>query len=89
MTAADPPIVADGHTHIFNRVYWEHIDPWQPQPFGFDFARAFASGVNVIIENLGPYGYANFGQGPEADPAPGSRPPSATSSSTHDRRPWP
>jgi hypothetical protein len=22
MTAADPPIVADGHTHIFNRVYW-------------------------------------------------------------------
>jgi hypothetical protein len=24
MTAADPPIVADGHTHIFNRVYWAH-----------------------------------------------------------------
>lgn len=65
MTAAGSPIVVDGHTHIFNRVYWEHIDPWQPQPFGFDFARAFASGVNIIIEDLGPYGYANFGQAPK------------------------
>jgi microsomal dipeptidase-like Zn-dependent dipeptidase len=47
-----PEIVVDGHTHIVNRMYWEHIDPWQPQPFGFDFARAFASGVNVIVENV-------------------------------------
>jgi membrane dipeptidase len=62
MTGARYPVVVDGHTHIFNRVYWEHIDPWPPQPFGFDFARAFAGGVNVIIENVAPYGYANFGQ---------------------------
>jgi membrane dipeptidase len=61
MSRPAPPIVVDGHTHIFNRVYWEGTDPWQPQPFGFDFARAFASGVNVIIENVAPYGYGNFG----------------------------
>ena len=65
MTTAGYPVVVDGHTHIFNRAYWEHIDPWQPQPFGFDFARAFASGVNVIVEDLGSYGYVNFGQAPK------------------------
>jgi membrane dipeptidase len=65
MTASGPPVVVDGHTHIINRIYWEHIDPWQPQPFGFDFARAFASGVNVIVEDVAPYGYANFDRTPK------------------------
>src|ERR1700742_4311429 len=68
-------IVVDGHTHIFNRVCWEHIDPWQPQPFGFDFARAFASGVNVIIETSLPTA-TRTSPDREADPAPGrNRPP--------------
>ena len=52
--------MADGHVHITNRVYWEGIDPWQPQPFGFDYARAAAGGVNVVIENVAPYGFRNF-----------------------------
>lgn len=30
----DVPILMDGHVHITNRVYWEGIDPWQPQPSG-------------------------------------------------------
>ena len=62
MTSTDPVIVVDGHTHITNRIYWERIDPWQPQPFGFDFARASDAGVNVVIENVAPYGYGNFSQ---------------------------
>ena len=57
-------IVADGHVHITNRVYWEGIDPWQPQPFGFDYARAAAAGVNVVIENVAPYGFRNFNYTP-------------------------
>lgn len=65
MSPIGRPVVVDGHTHIMNRVYWEHIDPWQPQPFGFDFARAFASGVNVVIENVAPYGYGNFDRTPK------------------------
>lgn len=56
----EAPIIVDGHVHITNRVYWEGLDPWQPQPFGFDYAQAKASGVNVIIENIAPYGYVNF-----------------------------
>lgn len=63
------PIVADGHVHITNRVYWEGIDPWQPQPFGFDYARAVAGGVNVVIENVAPYGVQELQLHPEADPA--------------------
>jgi membrane dipeptidase len=62
---ADMPLIVDGHVHITNRVYWEGLDPWQPQPFGFDYAQAKASGVNVIIENVGPYGYANFNYTPK------------------------
>jgi membrane dipeptidase len=58
-------IVADGHVHITNRVYWEGIDPWQPQPFGFDYARAAAAGVNVVIENVAPYGFRNFNYTPK------------------------
>lgn len=59
------PLITDGHVHITNRVYWEGLDPWQPQPFGFDYARAKAAGVKVIIENLGTYGYANFNYAPK------------------------
>ncbi len=57
--------MADGHVHITNRVYWEGIDPWQPQPFGFDYARAVAGGVNVVIENVAPYGFRNFNYTPK------------------------
>lgn len=55
----------DGHVHITNRVYWEGLDPWQPQPFGFDYARAKSAGVGVVIENVGTYGYANFNYTPK------------------------
>jgi len=55
------PLLVDGHVHITDRVYWEHIDPWTPQPVGpWDFARAHDSGVNVIIENVAPYGYQTY-----------------------------
>ena len=59
------PTIVDGHVHITNRVYWEGLDPWQPQAFGFDYARARAAGVKVIIENVGTYGYANFNYAPK------------------------
>jgi membrane dipeptidase len=62
---AELPLIIDGHVHITNRVYWEGLNPWQPQPFGFDYARVKAAGVNVIIENLGTYGYANFNYTPK------------------------
>lgn len=62
---AEPPLIVDGHVHITNRVYWEGLDPWQPQPFGFDYARARAAGVKVIVENVGTYGYANFNYTPK------------------------
>ena len=56
--AQNTPILADGHVHITNRVYWEGIDPWKPQPVGqFDYARARAGGVNFVIDNIAPYGY--------------------------------
>ena len=55
----------DGHVHITNRVYWEGIDPWQPQDTGWDYARAKAAGVNVIIEDVAPYGYGNFNYTPK------------------------
>jgi membrane dipeptidase len=55
------PIIMDGHVHITNRVYWENIDPWKPQPVGpFDYARAWDGGANVVIENLGSYGYEDY-----------------------------
>jgi membrane dipeptidase len=62
---AEMPLIVDGHVHITNRVYWEGLDPWQPQPFGFDYARAKAAGVKVIVENVGTYGYANFNYTPK------------------------
>jgi len=38
---AQAPLLMDGHVHMTNRVYWEGIDPWKPQPVGdFDYARA-------------------------------------------------
>jgi membrane dipeptidase len=56
-----PPLLVDGHAHITNRVYWEGIDPWQPQPVGpWDYARARQAGVNVVIENIAPYGYHTY-----------------------------
>jgi membrane dipeptidase len=55
------PLLMDGHVHITNRVYWEGIDPWKPQPVGdFDYARARQAGVNVVIENVAPYGYNTY-----------------------------
>src|SRR4051812_1430601 len=55
------PLLMDGHVHIMNRVYWEGIDPWKPQPVGdWDFARAREGGVNVVIENIAPYGYNTY-----------------------------
>ncbi len=56
-----PALLMDGHTHITNRVYWEGIDPWQPQQVGmFDYARARQGGVNVVFENVSPYGYEDY-----------------------------
>lgn len=56
-----PPVLVDGHVHITNRVYWEGIDPWKPQPTGdWDYARARQAGVNVVIENVAPYGYNTY-----------------------------
>jgi membrane dipeptidase len=62
---AGPPILMDGHVHITNRVYWEKIDPWRPQASGWDYARARAAGVNVVIENLGTYSYWGYNQTPK------------------------
>ena len=56
-----PPLLVDGNVHITNRVYWEKIDPWKPQPIGdWDYARARQGGVNVVIENIAPYGYNSY-----------------------------
>ena len=46
-------IVVDGHVHITNAVFNQGIDPWQPQATGtFDYARARAGGLNVVVEHL-------------------------------------
>lgn len=63
--AEDSILIVDGHTHVTNRVYWEKIDPWEPQPFGFDYARAYDAGVRVVIENIAAYGYNNFNYTPK------------------------
>jgi hypothetical protein len=57
-----PRYIIDGHVHITNRAYWEGLDPWLPQGYGFDFSRAAQAGVNVIIENVAPYGFYNYNQ---------------------------
>jgi len=55
------PLLVDGHVHITNRVYWEAIDPWKAQPLGdWDYARAREAGVQVVIENIAPYGYNTY-----------------------------
>jgi membrane dipeptidase len=54
-------LLIDGHVHITNRVYWEGIDPWKAQLIGpWDYARARQGGVNVVIENIAPYGYNTY-----------------------------
>ena len=65
--ALAPKLLMDGHVHVTNRVYWELIDPWQPQSYeaGWDYARARAGGVNCIIDNLGTYGYWNYNYTPK------------------------
>jgi membrane dipeptidase len=63
-TPSGPQIMMDGHVHITTRVYWEKIDPWKPQSTGWDYARARAAGINVIIENLGTYSYWGYNQTP-------------------------
>lgn len=51
----------DGHVHITDRVYREGIDPWMPQPVGpFDYARAREGGLNVVLDNIGAYGYEDY-----------------------------
>ena len=62
---ADVPVMMDGHVHIINRIYWEEIDPWMPHDGGWDYARARASGVNCVIDNIGTYGYWNYNYTPK------------------------
>jgi hypothetical protein len=64
-TAGPPTLLVDGHVHVTNRVYWEKADLWQPRDAGWDYARARASGVNCIIDNLGTYGAWNYNYTPK------------------------
>ncbi len=64
-TNAVHPLLMDGHVHVTNRIYWEKIDPWTPQSFGWDYARARAAGVNCIIDNIGTYGDWNYNYTPK------------------------
>jgi microsomal dipeptidase-like Zn-dependent dipeptidase len=64
-TAGTPTLLMDGHVHVTNRVYWEKADLWQPRDAGWDYARARASGVNCIIDNLGTYGAWNYNYTPK------------------------
>ena len=64
-SAKKAPILMDGHVHVTTRAYWEGIDVWKPQAAGWDFARARAAGINVIIENLSTYGYWNYNYTPK------------------------
>src|SRR5213078_2591830 len=63
--AGTPTLFMDGHVHITNRVYWEKADFWQPQPGNWDYARARASGINCIVDNLGTYGGWNYNYTPK------------------------
>ena len=58
---ATQPLLVEGHAHITNRVYWEGIDPWKAQSVGQSYTRARAAGVNVLIDNIAPYGYERYG----------------------------
>src|SRR4051812_9581296 len=62
---AETPVFMDGHVHITNRIYWEKADPWTPMDGGWDYARAKASGVNCVIDNIGTYGYWNYNYTPK------------------------
>jgi membrane dipeptidase len=56
-----PAVLMDGHVHFANRIYWERIDPWQLQTVGpFDYARARAAGVNVVIDDIAAYSYEPY-----------------------------
>jgi membrane dipeptidase len=57
----------DGHVHVTNKTFWLGIDTWKPSPTGtgWDYARAAAAGVNVIIENFGTYGYWSYNMTPK------------------------
>jgi membrane dipeptidase len=61
------PILMDGHVHVTNKIFWLGVDPWKPSPTGtgWDYARAAAAGVNVIIENPSPYGYWSYDMTPK------------------------
>jgi membrane dipeptidase len=60
-------ILMDGHVHVTNKIFWLGVDPWKPSPTGtgWDYARAAAAGVNVIIENPSPYGYWSYDMTPK------------------------
>jgi hypothetical protein len=45
---ANQMMVTDGHVHITNRVYWEQIDPWQPQAFGSSLASTSLTNTPLI-----------------------------------------
>jgi membrane dipeptidase len=63
---AGPQLLMDGHVHIINRVFWEQIDPWkEDDSIAWNYARARASGVNCIIDNIGTYGYWNYNYTPK------------------------
>ena len=61
------PILMDGHVHVTNKTFWLGIDTWKPSPTGtgWDYARAAAAGINVIIENFGTYGYWSYNMTPK------------------------
>ena len=60
-------ILMDGHVHVTDKIFWLGVDPWQPTPTntGWDYARAAAAGINVIIENPSPYGYWSYNMTPK------------------------
>lgn len=60
-------ILMDGHVHVTSAAYWLGTDVWKPQPphTGWNFAEAYAAGVNVIVENLSTYSYWNFNYTPK------------------------
>jgi membrane dipeptidase len=57
----------DGHVHVTNKTFWLGNDPWKPSPTGtgWDYRRAAAAGINVIIENFGTYGYWSYNTTPK------------------------
>lgn len=54
------PLLVDGHVHITNRVYWEYRSLETPEYWRLGLCRARQGGVNVVIENVAPYGYSTY-----------------------------